>query len=90
MFLVIKTSRLYFLLYITQAEKCCVIFREPDINKKQTILAWNSEKSYTLLPDMILNITAIIAMTSRIWIKPPALYPRKPISHAITKITAMM
>lgn len=43
----------------------------------------------TFLPRITLNITAIIAITKRMCIKPPKLYPKKPIAHAITNIIAM-
>lgn len=44
----------------------------------------------TLLPCMILSKTTMMAITSKIWTNPPALYPTKPISHPITKITAII
>jgi hypothetical protein len=37
---------------------------------------------------MILSRTATIAITRRMWIIPPELYPKNPIAHAITSTTA--
>jgi hypothetical protein len=34
--------------------------------------------------------TAITAITSKIWMIPPALYAKNPIAHEITRITAMI
>lgn len=40
-------------------------------------------------PLITLNKIAISAIMSRMWIKPPALYAKKPIAQAITRITAI-
>ncbi len=39
---------------------------------------------------IIPNISAIIANTNKIWIKPVTLYTKTPSSHPIIKITAMI
>jgi hypothetical protein len=39
---------------------------------------------------MTLRIIAIRAIMRRIWIRPPALYAKKPIAQMIIKTTAIM
>jgi len=39
---------------------------------------------------MILNSIAIIAITNKMWIIPPALKPKKPMAQKITSITAIV
>ena len=48
-------------------------------------------KTYTgFLPCIKRNNTAMMAITNKMWIKPPAWYPTKPISQDMIRITAIM